>query len=184
MPHGATAQVQATVDRGLDLAQRGSYDAAAAAFSDALIARPDIVDLHHNLGFVLLQLDRADEASSSFAAALARSPARANTHVLLGEARMALGDDDGARSSFSSALALEPRAGRAYTGLGELALRSGVAAAIGKLRLGASLAVDATDAARAWFLLGTAQRELGVGGATEAVASLRRAERLLPSGAD
>ena len=187
MPQPAAA-VQALIDRASGHAQRGSFAPAAEAFRDAIAARPDIADLRHNHGFVLLKLGRFEEAAGTLERAIDLSTTRADTHALLGDALVELDRHDvsgRARSSYERAVALAPRMSRVYIELGELALLdSPTSVSLRWLRLGATADErDVATSARAWFLLGTAQRESG-GMVEEAVASLQKAERLEPGRAD
>ncbi len=79
------------VQRGLVLKRMGRLDDAEAAYRLALQRGADTVELHNNLGNLLLATDRADEATAHFERALQLQPENATALENLERARAASG---------------------------------------------------------------------------------------------
>jgi protein O-GlcNAc transferase len=88
--------------------QRGEYDAALAAFWQALKADPRLAAAWNGAGVCLRNLGRTDEAEDSFRAALRIDPALAEAQLNLGNFAYLRGEQDAAIGHFRAFLALDP----------------------------------------------------------------------------
>ncbi len=101
------------------LALRLDDAAAAAAFFEAAIAlRPDIADLHYNLGNALTRLGRTEEAVAAYRRAATYRPDLLPIHNNLGIALQSLGRCEEAVDAFQRALTLAPGGPELYRNLG------------------------------------------------------------------
>lgn len=68
--------------KGIVLRARGDLDGAVAHYQAALAVRPDVAELHHNLGLLYQQLGRNDEAARCFEQELSIQPNESARHLL------------------------------------------------------------------------------------------------------
>ncbi len=80
----------------------------------AVASDPGNAAIHHDLGFVYLQIARPADAATAFEAALVADPCFALAYLRLGMARQALGDDAAALQAYHHATALQPSFAEAW----------------------------------------------------------------------
>jgi tetratricopeptide (TPR) repeat protein len=105
------------------------FNKAVGAYQRAIAINNNNADAQHNLGTVLLQLNRVDEARIALESALKIDPADAKSHYMLG----AILVQDGANSSsqaraeqeFLAALQSDPNLAEAHVGLAQISLNKG-----------------------------------------------------------
>lgn len=164
---------EALLNLGLALRALGDDAGAAAAYRDALAARPGYAEAMFNLGSLELSRNPA-EADQWFAKAVETDPGYAeawfNRGLLAGRAS----DVAGAELAYRKAIAVRPSYKEAHLNLGALLARAGrYEEAIEENR--AVLRAD-PDSAKAWFNLGRAWS--GLEKPKEAAAAYRRAVEL------
>jgi Tfp pilus assembly protein PilF len=106
------------------LAQRehraGRLAEAAAACGRIIALRPDIAEVHNELGVVLAKQGRLDQALPRFERALALKPGYAEAHNNLGNILLRQGKLDAAAARYQLALALSPDYAEAHNNLGNV----------------------------------------------------------------
>jgi len=114
---------------GLSFDMMGLTDEAQNAFAKAVelnrkLAAPSPWP-PHNLGYLLLRLQRFHEAEENLREALKYDPQFALAHYHLGRVLESEGQDDGAISEYKAAAALDPKIAEPLYSLGRLYLRHG-----------------------------------------------------------
>ncbi len=93
---------------GNEAYRRGDYDAALAAFQQAVLQKPDNPIAHHNLGTALYQQGKFKAAAAAFQVSLLTGEQRAETYYNLGNAQFRAGELGKAIESYRHALRLTP----------------------------------------------------------------------------
>src|SRR5579863_4822123 len=88
----------------------GDHQEAAALYGAAAALRPDIAEVHYNLGNALSQFGRLDEAAAAYRRALALRPGLMPAHHNLGNVLRGLGRTEEAVEAYRRALAVEATA--------------------------------------------------------------------------
>ncbi len=110
---------------GLTHHRAGRFEAAAACYSQVLVAEPGNADAHHLLGLLLLANARLTEAASHFERVVALRPKVAEYRSNYGHVLRSLGDLDGALRELTTATRLEPGYTDAWINLGLVRLDRG-----------------------------------------------------------
>ncbi|MEB3229601.1 MAG: DnaJ domain-containing protein, partial [Leptolyngbyaceae bacterium] len=97
--------------QGLQQSQQGRYQAAIAAYTQAIHLNPQLLDAHNQRGFSYYKLVKPVEAFADYGTALALNDQQATSHYYRGLTRLKLGYSQGAIADFSQAIALEPSHG-------------------------------------------------------------------------
>ncbi|MBE0626598.1 MAG: tetratricopeptide repeat protein [Burkholderiales bacterium] len=97
---------------------QGKHDAASRSYRRALAIKPDLAEVHCNLGLALQSLGDLDAAVKSYRRALALKPDLAEVHSNLGLVLQAQGNPDAAVASYRRAIAIRPDFADAYYNLG------------------------------------------------------------------
>jgi Tfp pilus assembly protein PilF len=117
-----TADEAADLQALVALAEReyraGRLNEAAAAFHKILALRPDVAEMHNNLGVLLGQQGKLEEALARFRRAVALKPNYAGSLRNLGNALRELGRLDEAAANYQRALAFDPSLYPAHFDLG------------------------------------------------------------------
>jgi len=151
------------------LSQTNRFDEAIDLLGQALAHRPDDLNLHGDLGSVLLLAGRRAEAVLAFHRAMDLNPNDERILVLLAGGLRDAGDFAGALNAYQRAIDLSPSSSRALAGMGEILMGQGhYEPAIAIWRR--ALEIDPKDAGTA-YNLGTVLRDAGR--LDEAIATLR-----------
>ena len=138
--------------------ERGAYEAAHAAFSQALALAPGRASVLLNLGVTAVRLHRHAEAAPLLEQALAADATLGDGWAALGVAQMELGQWQQARPSLENAVRHGAGSASTHLRLGQCLVREGRAEeALAAFET--SLALDA-DLAEAWTQLGHLRRDL------------------------
>jgi FkbM family methyltransferase len=119
------ATVSELLAQGTALSKQGGWEAAIAAFSQAVQLEPADAKAHYYLGTTLARQGRLDEAVRFLSQACQLNPTHAGTHNNLGNALRNQGCLDDAISHFREALRLEPRFADGHYNLGLALLQQG-----------------------------------------------------------
>ena len=126
----APGHAAARANLGAVLHAQQRYEAAIAAFTEALQLQPHAATVQRSLatciadwGLTLQQRHQIDDAIALYRKALRIDPGLARVHNNLGAALLEQGDGDGAAACFRAALALDPNNAALHFNLGN-ALRS------------------------------------------------------------
>lgn len=95
-------------DQGLELAEAGRFDAALAAFDEAVGLRPGYVGAHFNRGAALRQLGRFDEAIAAFGEVTRLDPANALACFELAGTLRKVGRPEEAIAAYDRAVEVDP----------------------------------------------------------------------------
>jgi tetratricopeptide (TPR) repeat protein len=118
-------QVDAIIALAVQHYNAGQFAEAAACFERVVAARPDLADMHHNLGCVRLQQGRLTDAIACFERVLALKPS-AEAHNLIGAALVRQGGRiDEAMTHYRHALALDPHFVEAQNNIANLLAAAG-----------------------------------------------------------
>ena len=91
-PAPAARSAHQAFDAGNRYMKERRFHEAAAAFQEAVRARPDFAEAHSNLGYALRNSGRVDEAIASYTEAIRLKPDLAEAHEYLGGAYLMKGD--------------------------------------------------------------------------------------------
>jgi tetratricopeptide (TPR) repeat protein len=101
----------------------GRLAEATAVYQRVLVLRPDLAEVHNNLGGLLAQQGKLDLAVARFQQALALRPNYAKAYNNLGNVLLRQGKLDEAAARFGQALAIRPDFAEAHNNLGNVLLR-------------------------------------------------------------
>lgn len=107
------------------LHQAGRVQDAVARYEQAILLKPDLADIHNNLGVALGQLGQVDNARARFEHALSLNPDHANAHNNLGNLFVSIGRVDEAVIHLERACDLNPSLIGAHKSLGAAYTRQG-----------------------------------------------------------
>jgi tetratricopeptide (TPR) repeat protein len=96
----------------------GDYESAIAAYQSVLKQRPDLAEVHHNLGLVYYMQAKNPEAIRSFQEALRRKPDLAGANLFLGMAYVRTSQYEQAIPLLRKAITQNPKESRTYLNLG------------------------------------------------------------------
>ncbi|HEX4142602.1 MAG TPA: tetratricopeptide repeat protein [Pirellulales bacterium] len=115
---GEPAELDALLARAVGHHRAGRLDEAAAAYGEILTLRPDIAEVHCNLGVILKGQGRLDEAVARYQHAIALKPEFVEAYNNLGNALREQGKPDQAAARYRQAVALRPEYAEAHNNLG------------------------------------------------------------------
>jgi Flp pilus assembly protein TadD len=96
----------------------GRLAKALALYRQLLLFKPDLPDVHNNMGAALAGLGKSEEAAAAYCRAIEITPSDAVPHANLGHCLRDLGRFDASEESFRRAIQLKPDNAEAYSGLG------------------------------------------------------------------
>ncbi|MEG3958309.1 tetratricopeptide repeat protein [Microcoleus sp. herbarium2] len=145
--------------RGEDKYQKGDYQGAIAAYTQAIALNPNYVQAYHNRGIVRSKLGDKQGAVADYNQALRINPNYAKAYYNRGIARDDLGDKQGAVADYNQALRINPNYVLAYNNRGlarfELGDKQGAVADYNQ-----ALRIDPNHV-NAYYNRGLARRDLG-----------------------
>ncbi|HEY1932547.1 MAG TPA: sulfotransferase [Acetobacteraceae bacterium] len=109
---------------GTRFAQQRQYPQAITAFRRAIELDPALAEVHHNLGYVCLQIGRLEDAAVSFSEAVRLKPDLAGAQHYLAMALDQLGRRADALRAYEATIRLEPQRAAAQFRFGQLCLAS------------------------------------------------------------
>jgi tetratricopeptide (TPR) repeat protein len=120
---------RADLDALVALAKRehraGRLAEAAAACGQILAIRPDMAEVHNDLGIILAQQDQLDLALARFEQAVALRPDYTDAHINLGNVLLGQGKLDEAVARYEYALTQKPGYAQTYYNLGNVLKQQG-----------------------------------------------------------
>ncbi|HEX4142116.1 MAG TPA: tetratricopeptide repeat protein [Pirellulales bacterium] len=122
---GVPADLTALVQLARGHHRAGRLAEAADAYRKALHLRPDLADVHNDLGILLAQQGNVDAALAHLEQAVALKPTFAEGHNNLGIVLRSQGKLDQAEVHYRQSLALKPDYADAHNNLGNLLLSQG-----------------------------------------------------------
>jgi len=122
---GHSPETAALLDQAGRHRQAGRLGEAAAAYEQALAAKPDDAEVLSALGAVLIDLGRPEDATARLRQAIAARPEYAEAHFNLGLIAEGRGRLDDARGHYEKALAINPKWADALNNLGNVCKRQG-----------------------------------------------------------
>lgn len=160
-----------------DLATKGRFADAEAAYLALLKRAPDYEEAHFNLGFLYARQGRTNDAIRHYETAIRLVPTYAEAHSNLGNLLVRARRFDEAIQHHQTALAADPKNSRTHNNLGTAFASAGqLTNAIPQFARAVQLN---PDFAEAWFNLGRSQ--LVLDRVDEAIAALQTAVRLEPA---
>ena len=118
-----TPNLDALFQQALGDHRAGRLDEAAAAYRQILAQRPEIAEVHNNLGILCCQQGRPDDATLAFEQAVALKPDLADAHNNLASVLAQQGKFERAAAHYERVIALQPDSAVTHHRLGIL-LRS------------------------------------------------------------
>ncbi|MEG3969483.1 tetratricopeptide repeat protein [Microcoleus sp. T2B6] len=118
-------QPDAASSLGDKLKAEGKSEVAIALYQYAIAIQPELVELHLNLGYLLLDQKKIDAAMQCCQQALELDPSSAAAQVLLGVLARIQGDSERAFSCYQQAVKNDPNFASAYTEIGKIMLSRG-----------------------------------------------------------
>ena len=103
--------------KAINLFQKGNYGEAKKIYEQILIEKPDLAEVHYNLGIVLKILDNLEEAEKSFARAISLKTDFIHAHYHMGNTKYKLKKFDESESSYEKAISLNSKFIEAYINL-------------------------------------------------------------------
>ena len=117
--------VEAPINLGAVLLQKGETEAARQAFDRALAIGGRSAVVHFRLGSVLLERGDLDGAARHLEESVRLDPTRADAYNSLGVVRLRRGDPEGALARFAEVLRLDPDHADAHSNIAVVRLRQG-----------------------------------------------------------
>jgi len=117
-PSDSTAQVEREFRIAKEAEQKNDYDKAVSAYRTILELRPDLAEIHQNLGLVYYMQGKNREAITSFQAALKGKPELPGAQLFLGMAFVRTNQYEKGIPLLSKFIAQNPKEARAYLNLG------------------------------------------------------------------
>lgn len=114
-----------TVAQAMQHYQAGRLQQALDCCQEVLCQHPDLAEVHHSLGALLVELGRLDKAAEAFEHAVRLRPAWAEPLHRLGDVLQEQGRLAEATRTFEQALSLEPGSARALGNLGAVLEQQG-----------------------------------------------------------
>jgi len=111
--------------RGEDKYQKGDYQGAIAAYTQAIALNPNYAQAYHNRGIARSKLGDKQGAVADYNQALRINPNYAKAYYNRGNARSDLGDKQGAVADYNQALRINPNYVLAYNNRGLARFRLG-----------------------------------------------------------
>ena len=59
-------EIQKEIDKAINLSQKGNYNKAKRIYEEILREKPELAEIHYNLGIILKILNNLKEAEKSF----------------------------------------------------------------------------------------------------------------------
>jgi serine/threonine-protein kinase len=115
-----TADATELFDRGDKAYAARQYDQAVAAFSAAIIQRPDYADAYSSRAWAYYDLGKFDLAQADFEQVMRMRPDDASAYVGRGFMFHSKGDQEAALADYNKALQIEPKLAEAYVKRGAL----------------------------------------------------------------
>ena len=103
--------------KAINFFQKGNYNEAKKIYEQILIEKPDLVEVHYNLGIVLKILDNLDEAEKSFAQAISLKSDFVHAHYHMGNTKYKLKKFDESEYSYKKAISINSKFIEAYINL-------------------------------------------------------------------
>ena len=104
--------------RGIELAEKGAFDAAVSNYNQALQIRPDYAEVYNNLGLVLMKKGQLNLARKNFERAVEIKPDFAAGHFNLGNYFFKKDNLESAINSYQAALAIDATYAEVLNNLG------------------------------------------------------------------
>jgi tetratricopeptide (TPR) repeat protein len=174
-----SAQISALLTHAAQYLNTGHPARAILALQEAARVAPGEASIHHDLGFVCLQVGRRPEAIAALRRALALDPSFAQASLCLGIALQDQGDTVGALAAYRHAVSLQPALTAAHVCIGALLESQGEhRLAIASFRSGA-----ASQPSSLWGRLSNARALVAENRDVEAESVLRELVALHPANA-
>ncbi len=110
-------EIQTEVKKAINLFQKGNYDQARKIYEKILKEKPELVEIHYNLGIVLKASDKLVEAEKSFNKAISLKEDFTYAHYQMGNTKYKLNKFDESEQSYKKALTLNSKFIEAYINL-------------------------------------------------------------------
>jgi tetratricopeptide (TPR) repeat protein len=174
-----SAQISALLTHAAQYLNAGHPVQAILALQEAARVAPGEASIHHDLGFLCLQVGRRPEAIAALRTALVLDPSFARASLCLGIALQDQGDTVGALEAYRRAVSLQPALTAAHVCLGALLESQGEhRLAIASFRSGA-----ASEPSSLWGRLSNARALVAENRDVEAESVLRELVALHPANA-
>ena len=110
-------EIQKEIDKAINLSQKGNYNKAKRIYEEILREKPELAEIHYNLGIILKILNNLKEAEKSFDKAISLKKDFINAYYQMGNTKYKLNKFDESEIHYKKAISLNAKFIEAYINL-------------------------------------------------------------------
>ena len=110
-------EIQKEIDKAINLSQKGNYNKAKRIYEEILREKPELAEIHYNLGIILKILNNLKEAEKSFDKAISLKKNFINAYYQMGNTKYKLNKFDESEIHYKKAISLNSKFIEAYINL-------------------------------------------------------------------
>ena len=110
-------EIQKKIDKAINLSQKGNYNKAKRIYEEILREKPELAEIHYNLGIILKILNNLKEAEKSFDKAISLKKNFINAYYQMGNTKYKLNKFDESEIHYKKAISLNSKFIEAYINL-------------------------------------------------------------------
>ena len=110
-------EIQKEIDKAINLSQKGNYNKAKRIYEEILREKPELAEIHYNLGIIQKILNSLKEAEKSFDKAISLKKDFINAYYQMGNTKYKLNKFDESEIHYKKAISLNAKFIEAYINL-------------------------------------------------------------------
>lgn len=110
-------EIQKEIDKAINLSQKGNFNKAKRIYEEILREKPELAEIHYNLGIILKILNNLKEAEKSFDKAISLKKNFINAYYQMGNTKYKLNKFDESEIHYKKAISLNSKFIEAYINL-------------------------------------------------------------------
>ena len=110
-------EIQKEIDKAINLSQKGNYNKAKRIYEEILREKPELAEIHYNLGIIQKILNNLKEAEKSFDKAISLKKNFINAYYQMGNTKYKLNKFDESEIHYKKAISLNSKFIEAYINL-------------------------------------------------------------------
>ena len=110
-------EIQKEIDKAINLSQKGNYNKAKRIYEEILREKPELAEIHYNLGIIQKILNNLKEAEKSFDKAISLKKDFINAYYQMGNTKYKLNKFDESEIHYKKAISLNAKFIEAYINL-------------------------------------------------------------------